>query len=115
MSTHEPAAPTPRHTGEVVEARVRRVPKISVFLALGAALGLIAAMILTFAFNGSAEADPTTGIRYTATQVFGFVALACVPIGLMLGGLVAVVLDRVLARRARTVMVDHETYTDDEA
>ncbi|MFF2634319.1 potassium transporter Trk [Microbacterium sp. NPDC058021] len=89
-------------------ARVRRSPKFAVFLGLGAALGILAALILTFAFDGTSEVSPNTGVVYTSTQVFGFVALICVPVGIAIGGIVAVILDRVLARRARDVQIEHE-------
>lgn len=89
-------------------ARVRRSPKFAVFLGLGAALGIVVALILTFAFDGTSEVSPNTAVVYTSTQVFGFVALICVPIGIAIGGIVAVILDRVLARRAREVQIEHE-------
>lgn len=89
-------------------ARVRRSPKFAVFLGLGAALGLVAALILTFAFGGSTEASPNTGMVYSQSQVFGFVALICVPVGIALGGIVAVILDRVMAKRAHEVRIEHE-------
>jgi len=90
-------------------ARVRRSPKFAVFIGLGAALGLLAALILTFAFGGGVtDQSASTGVVYTPTQVFGFLALFCVPVGIALGGTVAVVLDRVLARRAHDVQIEHE-------
>ncbi|MCR2784637.1 MULTISPECIES: potassium transporter Trk [unclassified Microbacterium] len=89
-------------------ARVRRSPKFAVFLGLGAVLGILAALILTFAFGGSAEESPNTGMVYSQTQVFGFVALICVPVGIAVGGVVAVILDRALARRGHDVQIEHE-------
>ena len=38
----------------VERMRLRRAPKFSVFLLVGAALGMLVALILTFAFNGTA-------------------------------------------------------------
>jgi hypothetical protein len=93
---------------EVETVRMRRAPKYGVFLLLGTLLGLLAALILTFSFSGNAEASPFTGARYSDLQVFGFVALICVPIGLAVGGAVALILDRVVGRRTRAVRVDHE-------
>ena len=62
----------PEHSQDHIETvSVRRAPKISVFLVLGAALGVLVAMILTFAFNGTAEASPNTGMEYSQGQVFG--------------------------------------------
>lgn len=88
--------------------RVRRAPKYSVFLAAGAALGILFAMILTFVYNGTAATSPNTGLVYSQTQVFGFLALICITVGVALGGIVALILDRMLAKRSREVVVDRE-------
>ncbi len=94
--------------------RVRRSPKYSVFLVLGAGVGLLVAMILTFAFDGSTTGSPNTGMVYSQGQVFGFLALVCVAAGLAVFGTVALILDRVVGRRTRDVRVDHETvHTED--
>ncbi|MFT4230564.1 MAG: potassium transporter Trk [Microbacterium sp.] len=93
---------------ELVEARVRRSPRYGVFLALGAALGVLTAMILTFAFDGN-ERVADNGAVYSDGQVFGFLALVGIAAGLLVGGLVAILLDRVVGRRTKTVRVDHET------
>lgn len=111
--TPPPAPEAPRQHAELIEdeverATVRRTPKYPVFLVVGAALGLIVAMILTFTFNGTSEESPTTGLIYSQGQVFGFLLLICIPVGLALGGITALVLDRVFARRAHAVTVDHE-------
>ncbi len=95
--------------GDHVEtARVRRAPKYSVFLALGAALGILVAMILTFAFNG--QADPAIGqtVSFSQGQVFGFLALVCGVVGLGLGGVVALIFERTIGRRTHEVVVDRE-------
>lgn len=89
--------------------RVRRSPKYSVFLAAGAALGLLVAMILTFTYDGSGGISPNTGLVYTQGQVFGFLSLICVSVGVVIGGLIALVFDRVLSRRTREVVVDRES------
>jgi hypothetical protein len=93
--------------------RVRRAPKISVFLIVGAALGLLTAVILTFAFGGTDEASPNTGFVYSQGQVFGFLTLLCVPVGLALGGILALILDRRSQRRTRQVRVDHASIHTD--
>lgn len=87
---------------------MRRSPKYAVFLTVGAALGLIVAMILTLAFDGTGQESPNTGLVYSQGQVFGFLLLIFVAVGLALGGAVALILDRVYAARARTYTVDHE-------
>ncbi|WP_127819256.1 potassium transporter Trk [Microbacterium sp. CPCC 204701] len=98
----------PEHSQDHIETvRVRRAPKISVFLIAGAALGVLVAMILTFAFDGSAEASPNTGVEYSQGQVFGFLVLVCAPIGIALAGTLALILDRRSQRRTHDVAVDH--------
>lgn len=103
-----PDAPSPVVDDEIQTVRVRRAPKIPVFLVLGAAIGVFVAMILTFAFDGS-DNPAATGVVYSAGQVFGFLALVCGSAGLALGGLVAIILDRTVGRRTREVRVDHES------
>jgi len=88
--------------------RVRRSPKYSVFLAAGAALGVLVAMVLTFAFNGTGGTSPVLGLVYTPSQVFGFLLLICITVGVVIGGVTALILDRMLAKRTRDVTVDRE-------
>lgn len=89
--------------------QVRRSPKYGVFLALGAAVGIIVALILTFSFDGSLFESPNTGMVYSLGQVFGFLALICVTGGVLVFGVLALVLDRTVGRRTREVTVDRET------
>lgn len=87
---------------------VRRAPKVWGFLALGAIVGVVAALVLTFVFR-PADGGPTVtedGTQFGLTQVFGFLLVCLVPIGAALGALVAIVLDRVLSRRAVEIDVD---------
>lgn len=110
----QPQSPEPPHPShELIEehletVRVRRAPKYGVFLLLGGALGLFAAMILTFAFDGTQSESPNTGMIYTQGQVFGFLALICVPAGVALLGLLALLLDRTVGRRTRPLHVERE-------
>lgn len=100
----------PEHSQDRIETvRVRRAPKISVFLILGAVVGVLVALILTFAFNGTAEASPNTGVEYSQGQVFGFLLLICVPVGVALAGVVALILDRRSRRHTHEISVDHES------
>jgi len=93
---------------ELVTVTVRRSPKYAVFLIAGAAVGLLVALILTFAFGGTADESPNTGIVYSQSQVFGFLALIGVTIGVLAGGVIALILDRALSRRTREVAADRE-------
>lgn len=90
---------------------MRRAPKYGVFLTVGAMLGVLVALILTFA-TGEESPSPATGVTYSSIQVFGFLALIGIAIGLALGGVVALLFDRASRRRARTVSLDHESVID---
>ncbi|WP_296193175.1 hypothetical protein [uncultured Microbacterium sp.] len=99
----------------VERARVRRSPRYGVFFVLGGALGVLAAMIITFTWTGGAAEPKLTagGMSYSTIQIFGFTLIYLVPIGVALGAVVALVLDRVVGRRSREVIVDHERVDED--
>lgn len=78
------------------EVTIRRAPRFSVFLVVGALVGLLATLILISLF----PADPAVGFGAT----FGFFALYGIPIGVLLGAVVAIMLDRRASRRASTVI-----------
>ncbi|MFB4349433.1 potassium transporter Trk [Microbacterium sp. CR_7] len=99
MSSHE--------VPETVEATVRRVPRYGVFMGIGVVVGIIVAGILTMV--GSYEPSDAANVVYPPGQVFGFLLLWTVPIGLALGGVVGLILERVSRRHDRTVRVEHET------
>lgn len=88
---------------------IRRSPKYGTFTALGVALGIIAALILTTVFDGTSHPSPFTEVTYSQTQAFGFILLWCVPAGIAVMMILALILDRVASRRLRqaTVRVDH--------
>jgi ABC-type Co2+ transport system permease subunit len=88
------------------EVSIRRAPRIGVFMIFGAMLGVVVTLILTSLF----EPDPAVG--FVAT--FAYFCLYGIPAGVALGALVALVLDLVSTRRARTVTVAHDEVTDDE-
>jgi hypothetical protein len=109
MSTEQPSAPRPDVVDEIEVVEVRRSPRYGVFLGLGAGLGVLVALVLTFAFGGNDVSD--TGVVYNSGQVFGFLALVCAAIGLALGGVVAIVLERTVGRRTRRFSADHARVT----
>lgn len=92
---------------------MRRAPKFGVFLAAGAAVGILLALILTFAFDGSAFVSPNTGVEYSTGQVFGFLLLVCIPVFLAIAAVVALVFDRRSRRRTHEVVIDHESVHDE--
>lgn len=100
---------TPLVHEEIVTLRLRRAPKYGVFMAAGAFIGILAALILTVAIDGT-NISPYTDVVYTEMQVFGFTALICVVVGITLGAVAALVFDRRMGRATRDVSVDHERY-----
>jgi hypothetical protein len=85
---------------ERTEVRIRRAPKLGIFLLLGAVLGALATLILTSLF----PADPAIGFAAT----FGYFLLFGAPAGAALGAIIGLIIDRVSIARARTVTVERE-------
>jgi len=110
--TPQPATARP---GEPEVTTMRRAPRVGVFLAFGVGLGVLVALILTFAFDGTLQPSDIE-ISYTKLQVLGFLLLFTVPIGIALGGIVAWILDRTVGRKTRTVRVSRDVIItpDDE-
>lgn len=95
MSTKSPLPKT-----ETDEVTIRRAPKFPAFMILGGALGAVATLIVTSLF----PADPAVGFG----ALFGYFAIYGVTAGVVLGAVVAIILDRVSARSARNVAVERE-------
>jgi hypothetical protein len=81
--------------------RIRRAPKFPVFLIMGGGLGAVVTFILTAIY----PVDPNVGFG----ALFGYFALYGVTGGVLLGALVAIVLDRRADRRATDATVLIET------
>jgi hypothetical protein len=77
--------------------RIRRAPKFSVFVVIGALVGVLAALILTASF----PIDPKVGFG----PIFGYFAIYGFVAGILVGSVVALVIDRILSRRAKMVAV----------
>jgi F0F1-type ATP synthase assembly protein I len=86
---------------EESEMMIRRAPKISAFLIVGGGVGAIVTFILTALF----PIDPQIGFA----ALFGYFALFGVTGGVLLGALLALLLDRIATRRARSARVTRET------
>lgn len=80
------------------EVRVHRSPRYFRFMLTGAIVFAIVAVVLTFAF----PENPT----YDRATVFGFLLAICVTVGVALGAVVALLIDRATSRRARSVQAD---------
>ncbi len=103
-----PAPAEPVETEVTSDAvMVRRAPCYGRFITLGALVGAVVALILTFAFSG----EPPEGqlVEFDKGQIFGFLLLICATVGAALGALTALLLDRALARRAAAAIAEHES------
>ena len=87
------------------DVTVRRAPKIPAFIFVGAALGLIATLVVTSLY----PVDPAVGFA----ALFGYFALYGVTAGVVLGAVVGIIVDRRSVRRAKTVTVESETFGPD--
>jgi hypothetical protein len=108
--TSEPAGrPTPGQPGvpERREITVRRAPRFVPFLVAGGLAGVLVAAIVALAGSGSAEYDRST--------IFGFFAVLLAVPGVVLGGIVALILDRVSIRRMERAVVERDTEADGDA
>lgn len=83
------------------EVSVRRIPRYSRFLILGAGIGAVT----TFIFTASFPVDSSVGF----SALFGYFLLFGIPAGALLGAVAAIVLDANLNRRAKTAFAEHTT------
>lgn len=85
----------------VTEVRLRRAPRLWVFLLLGSVVGAVVTLIVT----SLAPADPAVGFAAT----YGYFCLFGVPAGFVIGALVGLLLDRRSTRRATLVTAERES------
>ena len=86
-------------THSETEVTIRRAPKVGVFLILGGAVGAVVTLVLTMLQPDDAK------VGYAA--LLGYFLLFGIPAGVTVGALVALVLDRVSRRRAKTAIAEH--------
>ncbi|MDF0512195.1 potassium transporter Trk [Agromyces sp. H3Y2-19a] len=109
--THE--RPEPQYETEATrdEVVVRRSPRYGVWMLAGAVVGVIVAFVLSFAFAPT-EAQIAERVQedftYDQGQVFGFLLLGGVAVGVALGALVALVVDRAMSRRVTHAVAEHD-------
>lgn len=102
----------PIDTPQTVEATVRRAPRYGVLMGIGVVLGIIVAGILTL--TGSFEESAALDVVYPPGQVFGFLLLWTVPVGIALGGIAGLIMERIARRHDRVVRVHRETIVDED-
>lgn len=93
-----------QHPPERRQVTVRRAPKFAPFMGLGALVGFIAALIVAY----TGPVDPTL----TRESVLGFFTIVFALPGLLIGGLVALLLDWLSTRRTRQATAER-THDDD--
>jgi len=81
--------------------RIRRAPKYPAFMIVGGGIGAIVTFILTMLF----PADPQVGLP----ALFGYFALFGVTGGVVLGALLALLVDRVTLRHSKEATVELTT------
>jgi hypothetical protein len=86
---------------------VRRSPRYQRFFFVGVSLGIVVAIILTFAF----PADP----QFSPTQVFGFLAIFTASIGAVLGLVFALLVDRLYSRHVIEAVAERTSMNEKPA
>ena len=82
------------------KVQIRRAPKIPAFMIVGGGIGAVTSFVLTNLF----PVDPAVGFL----ALFGFFSLFTISAGVVLGAVLALVLDRRSRKRTRTVGVEVE-------
>lgn len=94
----ERPAPAPNAVSSSDEVTIRRAPKFGVFIVGGAVLGFIATLVVVSLTMDIDRGDTQETASFGS--LVGYFSLWGVTIGAFVGAVVAVVLDRVFARRA---------------
>ena len=92
MSQPTDPQPTDPAAGPVRRLRVRRSPRYEIFIGTGALLGLLIALVV----GNTGPVDPQTG----RAKLIGYLAMGLMLLGGLVGGVVAVALER-FSRRSR--------------
>jgi hypothetical protein len=99
IKPEDPASePAINASGKTHEVLVVHAPRYARFIILGGIVGLIVTLLLTVSFPEQPG--------FSTAQVFGFLGLALVTVGVALGAAVAIVIDRMATRRARTGVME---------
>lgn len=102
-AAEQSGADLPRSSSHDVDVRVRRAPKYGVFLLIGAIVGALVAWLLS-AIQPPGVDD--AGQPVDTTGVLGLALVSGVVLGVAAGAVVALIIDRALARRTRTMVAE---------
>ncbi|MFZ7086746.1 hypothetical protein [Curtobacterium sp. RRHDQ10] len=106
-------APAPAESASAREISIRRAPKFGVFILGGGVLGLVATIVVVAATmdldRGAAATNDgtTTSADVGFWGLVGYFGLYGVTAGLVVGAIVAVVLDWRLSKRAARLTAEH--------
>ena len=87
------------------QVTVRRSPKFQTFKVVGIMVGIVIALILTFALPNDSQ--------FTLTQIFGFLLLFTGTIGGTLGLVFALIVDRYFSRHVKSATAEKISVTKD--
>ncbi|MEK6312326.1 MULTISPECIES: hypothetical protein [Curtobacterium] len=96
--------PAPNAVSTSDEVTIRRAPKFGVFIVGGAVLGFLVTLVVVSATMNIDRGDQQETASYGS--LVGYFSLWGVTLGAFVGALVAVVLDRVFARRASALTAE---------
>ncbi|ERG64510.1 hypothetical protein L332_08610 [Agrococcus pavilionensis RW1] len=97
------AAGDPEGTTEQLDVTVRRSPKYGAFAAAGALVGAVAAGLIAASMP---QAVNENGVPVDTTPVIGLMVVAGFVVGGGLGALVAIIVDRALAKRTTATVAE---------
>ncbi|MFZ4893619.1 hypothetical protein ACL9RL_04130 [Plantibacter sp. Mn2098] len=94
-----PAEPgEPEETVATQQVGIRRSPRYWRLMVLGAAAGVLAALILTVSFPKNPD--------FSQLQVFGFLLLVCGIVGVAIACLIGLLMERIVGRKIIVVTAD---------
>lgn len=99
--------PEPATVSSSDEVTIRRAPKFGVFIVGGAVLGFIVVVIIVALTRDIDRGGQTETVSFSG--LVGYFGLWGVAVGGFVGAVVAIVLDRVLARRAASLTAQRVT------
>ena len=103
-----PQQPEPATSTSSDEVRVRRAPKYPVFIFAGVILGVVVTFVAVALAPGNGDGTPFL-------QAFGYFVLYGIALGALLGAIVAVILDGIANRRARSIATERTVVETPEA
>lgn len=107
--TPDPSSGVPSTGRRELDVTVRTAPKIWAFLGSGLVLGAVVALVFTWISHAQLVQESTDGqVEFSFGSAFGFFLVIFGLLGVALGAVVFLLVDRIGRRRSRTVHVTVE-------